>query len=274
MFDSLSSKISNMGFFCACLVVLIHVPRADGEFAWWMNHFVQMGICKIAVPFFFIVSGYFLSKHFDEVGWWKREAMKRVRSLLIPLLVWSTAFTLMTISAYLAHNLYKGLPVFESISPLFVFNLLGLNPLHLPGNEPLWYIRALLVCVLISPILKKLATRIGLMILFVAYFIVCPDWCSGDNVIRYGLLQGPISLFAIFFFTLGIYLRGTGHRQLTRGTCITLSVLGAALVLLRCILECRGAALRTRFNGLCRSTSSVGSLLCGKSCHLQILVQL
>ena len=238
--NRVSSKISNMGLVCACMVVLIHVPRAGGDFAWWMNRILQMGICKIAVPFFFIVSGYFLSKHFYECGWWEREVVKRMRSIVVPFIVWTSAFTLMTIAAYVAMNVHKGLPFFERITPSFVINSLGFNPLHLPGNEPLWYVRALFGCVLISPLLKKFATKLGLAILFSAYCIVCPDWSSGNNVIRYGLLQGPISLFAIFFFTLGIYLRGKSFNALTCGWCLILAFLGATFVMLRCVFERRG----------------------------------
>ena len=46
------------------------------------------GLGKIAVPFFFLASGYFLAGHLDEDGWYGRKVKKRVFSLVIPLLLW------------------------------------------------------------------------------------------------------------------------------------------------------------------------------------------
>ena len=44
------------------------------------------GFCCLAVPFFFMVSGYFPARHFDETGWWIRETGMRMQSLPVPYL--------------------------------------------------------------------------------------------------------------------------------------------------------------------------------------------
>ena len=62
-----SAKFANMGFVCACLVVLIHlgVDGKPGGAAWWTHQmFTHVGMTRIAVPFFFFASGYWLAGHF------------------------------------------------------------------------------------------------------------------------------------------------------------------------------------------------------------------
>ena len=82
-----------MAVVCACIVALSHVGynTAAGSAAWWFVRLTRYGLCCLAVPFFFAVSGYFLSRHFDERGWWLRETGKRVTSLLLPYLLWCIA---------------------------------------------------------------------------------------------------------------------------------------------------------------------------------------
>ena len=54
----LSSKISNMSFVCACLVVSMHIwPHATSGIAGVLDKMFYGGISKIAVPIFFCISG-------------------------------------------------------------------------------------------------------------------------------------------------------------------------------------------------------------------------
>ena len=86
--------MANMAVVCACVVALSHVGynTAVGSAGWWFVRMTRCGLCCLAAPFFFTVSGYFLSRHFDERGWWLRETGKRAASLLVPYLFWCLAF--------------------------------------------------------------------------------------------------------------------------------------------------------------------------------------
>lgn len=59
---SLSQRLANMGFLCACFVVFLHVPFHRGEVTLGWN--VKRMLCfafDAAVPWFFIASGFFLA---------------------------------------------------------------------------------------------------------------------------------------------------------------------------------------------------------------------
>ena len=135
--DETSNKIYNISFICAVLVVMQHIPGED----WCWRHigFLMM----IAVPFFFCVSGFFLAgKTLPKGVWFVRELKKRLITLIIPYLI-------VTLGWYVLKGLAGSPGYFSWYS--FV-SAIGLNFGQLPVVAPLWYVRALFVCILMAPI--------------------------------------------------------------------------------------------------------------------------
>ncbi len=89
--ENLSYKFANMAFICSVLVIGQHVMREHsiGSASWYIFQFFDCGLSRIAVPFFFLASGFFLSKHINEIGWYKNAVTKRIRTLILPFLVWN-----------------------------------------------------------------------------------------------------------------------------------------------------------------------------------------
>ena len=180
--DALSAKISNMSFVCAIMVVLIHSPRATtvGSIEWMWTTIVQNGICQMAVPYFFLVSGFFLAKQVREgASWWKVEIKKRIRSLLIPFFIFNFLYSMCKVILF-ANNLWT----WKHWAALFI-STIGFIPFGGVSMGSLWYIRTLIILVLISPLLYRFATWFGLLILFAIYavFYPCPfecmqEWCK------------------------------------------------------------------------------------------------
>lgn len=145
-----SDKISAISFICTCLVVLIHVPIPSTQLSsgWYLSKFLSYGICLISVPSFFVISGFFLGLHQNETGWWKREVVKRIKSLLLP---------------YLSFNLLYFLWIsdFEHLSFSTMIKATIGSPFGFPTLGPTWYIRSLFLFVLISPLLRRMASSGG-----------------------------------------------------------------------------------------------------------------
>ena len=154
----LSNKIANMSLLCSLMVICIHVlkrTQAPGSFAWRCRQLSGEGLCRIAVPFFFAAAGYFLAMHFCEKGWYKREVLKRIRTLAVPFVVWcSICFMLCSCIMVLA-NLSNGQIWHEGLFSLNrIVRSLGVNPVAVPELRQLWFVRVLFVLVLVSPILR------------------------------------------------------------------------------------------------------------------------
>ena len=102
-----SCKIKKLSILCSFLVVVIHCRAryAEGTCAWWVNQLLEGGVTHIAVPFFFAISGYMLCRHLiardplqvqvvsDSLSArYANEVGKRVRSLVVPFLLWNLVF--------------------------------------------------------------------------------------------------------------------------------------------------------------------------------------
>lgn len=153
-----------MSLVCAFFVICIHFPPLGGEVgsgAWWVGQFFNQGICCIAVPFFFIVSGYLLAGHCCEVNWWKRALSKRLRTIILPFFIWSILYAIYATLRLLLANIIEGNPLTTEL-PITGHDLLwilGLLPDKHPFLTPLWFLQGLFIFILIAPILVWIIRR-------------------------------------------------------------------------------------------------------------------
>lgn len=202
-----SQKFVNLSFFCALLVVAIHVryPREVASAAWWV--YAATSFRTVAVPFFFLISGYLLAGHIGEPDWWKRENKKRISSLLIPYASWSVLWLAFLVVRRIIENLLAGKAVCGGVFGLFGdHTLFGLDLFNHPQMDNLWYLRSLMLFVLFSPILNWLLERhlkITLLLAFVKLLLY-----RGDSFgTWFYFFDRLLSLGFIFYFLLGMALR-------------------------------------------------------------------
>lgn len=184
----LSAKFANMSFVCACLVVCIHCGGFLGP------------IVNVAVPFFFLVSGYMLARHAGEKGWYRSALHTRLRTVVVPYIFWCVlpAFLMMPLSILADCQAHR---VFGTSVPLISapFRVLGLG-WEWPVNTPLWYLRSLMILVLLSPMVKLLTARIGWLWVTILFVVECADSC-GILIFHDVRMLFPIS--SILWFSVG-----------------------------------------------------------------------
>ena len=214
MTQEISNKIANMGIVCALLVVFIHLPIGENASAsaWQVYSCFSHGVGKIAVPFFFGASGYLLAGHFGEVGWYGRAVFKRMRTLYVPLVIWSILFFLYgKLLLPLCANMIAGRSVSENINLSMglgdLARILAIHPFAEPYLGVLWFVRMLLVLVFFSPIFKRLATPMGVMTLFLLQALVGPELGGTPDKFHFTFLKGFFPICGATSFCCGMLLR-------------------------------------------------------------------
>ncbi len=166
--------------------------------------FSAHGIARLAVPAFFLISGYFFFFHLNE---WKKtvyvsKLRKRIKTLLLPYLLWNCIPIFGIVTVRLLMGMKSGTSLSsvkefgDSIGWLRAFWDCGSANGH-PFDVPLWYVRDLMVCSICSPIFYYLTRKLGLVyILLIGCFFLTNIWID---------IAG-FDLRAWFFFSLGSYL--------------------------------------------------------------------
>lgn len=198
-----------------------HISKVNYESLTGVDVYSLVGITfshvltQIAVPMFFFISGYLFFKGLESwnLNSFGSKLRRRLKSLLIPYLIWNTIQALVIIGVMILAYLLMGKSI-SRISEWFcnigyfygVYwsdqttvvlkeNMLGL-PFYksFPLLMPMWFIRDLMVTVLLAPILWLLLKKIPLIILAVLSFL----WATGTGTAIPGL-----SFSSLLFFGLG-----------------------------------------------------------------------
>lgn len=129
-------SIDTLKFFCAILVVLIHVDAPPIPYVYYYDQLI-----RCAVPIFFMISGYLLMG--DCFG---KRIVKTIKKVAI-ILLWSTLFYAVVLYLFNIRPLSTFLPSFEELYRFLLFN-------HNPYCWHLWYLAAyiyvLIICLIIS----------------------------------------------------------------------------------------------------------------------------
>lgn len=214
--DELESQvISFLRFPLIVAVVFIHSNpsnviindvniSSDNSFAIYENfrYFISEILARVAVPLYFFISGFLFYKNvnnFDSQIYFQK-LCKRGRTLLIPYMFWNLIVLFLF---YLTQTFLSGLTSGNNllITEYSWENLIkafwnGNSGNNMPINYPLWFLRDLMVTVILSPVIYWLIQH--LKILYISLLGVL--WFF--NIWFY--IPG-ISITAIFFFSFGAY---------------------------------------------------------------------
>lgn len=189
---SLSESISFLRFPLIVLVVCIHVDRIRSGFfeTWWVET-----VCSAAVPCYFVISGILFFKSGFNGELYRKSLRRRVGSLLVPYLAWNTiAIIFIALKNYTAYHFT--LP--NILAGLWDAHYSFIEASgHSPMDFPLWYVRDLMVCCVLSPVIFFLIKRTNILLPGVVLFL----WILGIDTDIVGL-----SIISLAFFSLGGYI--------------------------------------------------------------------
>ena len=209
-----SQVITFLRFPLAVAVIMLHASFSDVISAKQLNtsfeeynfifELLWRTIFQIAVPLFFLISGYLFFCNVDsfDVKTYGRKLKKRAKTLLVPYLIWNL---LMLVVMYTGQQFF---PSMMSGNSMLVSEfrlkdwLLSFwdisyrtgGGLSQPANGALWFIRDLMIVMVLSPLIHaciKYFKFIGVIILIVVYLF---------GVER---IFDSLSMTAVLFFTLG-----------------------------------------------------------------------
>lgn len=201
--DRFHNKITWFTFIFSILVVWVHSVNTAAGGGAVLENFLGGTIGQIAVPGFFMMSGYLFYRNFS----WEKLGGKwgsRVRGILVPFLLWNGLY-------YMGYVLGSRLPFVRGImekGPVpFDWHTAGAALLHYTYNPVFWYLYQLILLVSLAPALYGiLKNKIpGLAAVGTAFFLA-----------QRGVIIPHLNLDALFYYSLAAY-GGIHGRSLVEG---------------------------------------------------------
>lgn len=231
------TSIDLMRILCAYMVVAIHVhPFEDVNEC--LGYIFTQVVPRIAVPFFFAVSGYFFIKSLIKDNSISFRYLKR-------LIVTYTLWSLIYFTYQLLENIVNG-----GISILSLIKSNIVSFLVFGSWYHLWYFPALIFCVVISSIFNKLRYLKGLAVTSILLYIIgllgCSYYAIGIEIpiinqlyqfSQFTLIRRVV-LMGLPFFMLGYFIHLINDKldEIKNNTLIKLLILTIACFILEILL--------------------------------------
>jgi surface polysaccharide O-acyltransferase-like enzyme len=187
------------------MVVFLHSYNLDNkqgsqlvffekDYNWLIQNFISYGITRIAVPLFFLISGFlFVYSSSFSLQDYKVKVAKRFKTLFIPYLFWTLFGSLLYFimqsvpqsQGFFTKKLIKDYDFIEWLNAIFIE----------PIPYQLWFLKDLIVMVLISPLIIFAVKKLRMLFLAIIFIF----WMLNQDSIF-------LTSEALLFFSTGIYL--------------------------------------------------------------------
>lgn len=200
MNEYLSKKMTFFSFWLMVGVVFIHsVVQNDISLSSIIQVFISHYLLQFCVPLFFIISGYlfFLNVNKMSSNIYLNKLKKRFKTLVVPYFIW-------TLLIFGLVYFFQLLPVVRNFFPIKFSEMTSgeviKNAIVYPYNYPLWFIRELIIYILITPLIYLFLRYISVMFLVILFFY----GLFYDSFFNYHIKI--LQVYPFFFFALGSYL--------------------------------------------------------------------
>lgn len=168
-------KIKRISFLLIVFVLIAHsyyLEAQDFEVAGVVQDFIAKLFSCTATPNFFLISGFLFFNNIEHTRECYPKMFRRIRTLLIPYILWNIIFVLWYwlfdcipgISPLINSNIFEHFHSVPSSLYFLFFN---------PASFPLWFLRDLILFVILSPVLLGMIRKWG-WFLFWTLLIVSP----------------------------------------------------------------------------------------------------
>jgi peptidoglycan/LPS O-acetylase OafA/YrhL len=203
----LSNKLTFFSFWMIVLVVLLHSLNVDfticDNFICSFQYLLSHKLAQIAVPLFFFISGYlyFLKKDIDKKNdyfFFITAIKKRFKTIMLPFVLWCVFWFLFM---YFLQQLPVIKEYFSEPIHLMAFQDKILNLFFYPLNYPFWFLRELMVLIILTPLLFLGIKYLKIIFVFLLFALAI---FFGNIMAKYDFrILGSIPLL---FFSLGAFL--------------------------------------------------------------------
>lgn len=155
---------------------------------------VSQTLVKIAVPVFFIISGYLFFANVKEwnLTVYKEKMFRRIKTLLIPYLIWNLLMAI-KLKAFCWSMFW----VYWKPAGIQIDWLGNEQLMTAPANMPLWFLRDLMIVSLLTPIIYLAIRRLGYWLMGLLTILYLSGVCA--------FIPG-LSAYAVYFFIFGAFL--------------------------------------------------------------------
>lgn len=198
-----SSRIGLMRILLIAGIVFVHIPfdpdtspflGLNGAFD-WLRVFLGESLFRVGVPCLSAISGYLLFRSGSAAFDYRKTIRRKLQTIALPFLIWNGAL-LLAVLLMQRYGIGIGyLPDLASLNPAGLFDAafaVGGNPINLP----LYFLRDLFVCILLSPLLAAAIRRYPAAVLAVLFMLA--------------VLPAPLGIVLrnsiLFSFSTGIWL--------------------------------------------------------------------
>lgn len=182
--DETSGNLRALSFLCALLVVPIH---CWSEATWFAGTEIvstfevavkllfSCSFSRIAVPFFFVMTGFFLALNFKPtIAWYMQMLKKRTFTIYLPFVIWNAMNVALCLA--IGKEGYREMGAGQLFAMVFGWNLW-----ERVGCSQFWYLQTIMVWMLVSPLALLVLKQKILAVLTLAFLI----WGWAVNLLRY-----------------------------------------------------------------------------------------